>query len=147
MNRPIKFRAWNKVRKVMTKPLTIEEWRDDAVDAESMNETSGWSLGAPYGAGESFNWKDLVLMQFTGLLDKNKNPIFEGDVVNFDYGHGQGRGSVFFKNGSYMTTFHEMSGNNFLGTDRPPKIISEREDVGFEVIGNMWENPSLLKSP
>jgi hypothetical protein len=73
--------------------------------------------------------KNTILMQFTGLLDKNGKEIFEGDI---------------FKNGSLVRaiTVDEQHGYRFhFGLDR---LTRGDADYG-EVIGNIYENPELLK--
>ena len=83
----------------------------------------------------SDNDDDCVIMQFTGLLDKNGKKIFEGDickVYNFDepninpYQVSYDRGSFVFKND--LTLSIEIRGYK---TDY------------IEVIGNVYENPNL----
>jgi uncharacterized phage protein (TIGR01671 family) len=51
---------------------------------------------------EDTGWVDVdryTLCQFTGLFDKNKNKIFECDILNLGTYHGQS--DVFFMNGSW----------------------------------------------
>jgi len=64
--REIKFRAWDKKLKQLSIPVQI-----------SNPPTPGHERG-------------LILMQFTGLKDKNGKEIYEGDVVR----HGEGFGST-----------------------------------------------------
>lgn len=86
--------------------------------------------------------EDVEFMQSTGLKDKNNVEIYEGDVINC-------RNS--FRN--------PMTGSGSLSINRDFKIIFENCEFkaeGFdirlknilsysEVIGNIYENPELLK--
>jgi uncharacterized phage protein (TIGR01671 family) len=81
-----------------------------------------------------------TLGQYTGLTDKNGTKIFEGDIVEgLDFtAEDGGYGVVAFDDGAFevvgicynniVGTFHE----NYYGKD-------------FEVIGNIHDNPELLK--
>lgn len=78
--------------------------------------------------------------QYTGLTDKNGKKIFEGDIVEgLDFtAEDGGYGVVTFDDGAFeivgscdnniIGTFHE----NYYGKD-------------FEIIGNIHDNPELLK--
>lgn len=72
---------------------------------------------------------DLELMQFTGLKDKNGKEIYEGDII----GGGVSNFEVKYDEhyGAYMCEF------NFL---------KHMINIGFKVIGNIYENPELLKT-
>lgn len=69
------------------------------------------------------------LMQFTGLKDKNGKDIYEGDVVEIETSlNRKHKTNVVFKDGMYN--------------------IASLISVGgmpVEVIGNIFENPELLK--
>ena len=124
--RPIKFRAWDKVTKQLSKPLTI----GDIQTAEVAN----WF---PH-LGWQFN--NLTWLQFTGLLDKNGKEIYEGDIVVnwwssfFDEKKrvDEGRGFVEMKNGC----FGYKSKYGFW------YILHNK----LEIIGNIYKNPELLES-
>ena len=84
---------------------------------------------------------DFILMQSTGLLDKNGNEIFVGDIVKYEAG--------------CNTVTEEVAyDKNFAGfgvRDADTDIIFtflQLADVvdliSLEVIGNIYENPELL---
>ncbi len=76
--------------------------------------------------------------QYTGLTDKNGKKIFEGDIVKckdyletkpFEF---EFQGYVDFKNGSFVIVGGFMTHYRWL-------------DYEVEVIGNIHDNPELLK--
>jgi uncharacterized phage protein (TIGR01671 family) len=80
--------------------------------------------------------KYYVLMQSIGLNDKNGKEIFEGDIIKFQYKRkerlGVIRGFTVFGNLIQVVEF----GSIYF------RDIAFREK---EVIGNIYENPELLK--
>ncbi|MDO4912985.1 MAG: YopX family protein [Bifidobacteriaceae bacterium] len=84
---------------------------------------------------------DFILMQSTGLKDKNGKEIYEGDIVKYKYVVNAFTGAVTYNkdfagfglvdDGGYFFTFGELA-----------------EDIYFsslEVVGNIYENPELLE--
>lgn len=82
--------------------------------------------------GEWFWFREIELMQSTGLKDKNGVDIFEGDVVEW---LGQ-RGIVEFVLNNQQTMIIGASG---YITD-----LDYSTDFNTEVIGNIHENPKIL---
>ena len=117
-----KFRAWDSVKKEMFKDTfaITESGQVVVVEQESVASSPDYVF-VDY----------LVIMQSTGLKDKNGKEIFEGDVVKC---------------------------NGLLGTIEPFKAMwvcsfvkyNNYQKVGFfaqeiEVVGNIYENPELLE--
>ncbi len=71
---------------------------------------------------------DSVAMQYTGLKDKNGKEIYEGDIARFrEYNH-----HINFSDGGfYVGDFDTLGSIN----------------TAVEIIGNIYENPELLKEP
>jgi uncharacterized phage protein (TIGR01671 family) len=85
--------------------------------------------------------------QFTGLTDKNGTRIFEGDIVKgkseyFGNGSLNQKAVVLYDRGQFLLSFGE--------TLEECKQLNDFEVVGVwsgdvEVIGNIHDNPELLK--
>lgn len=83
---------------------------------------------------------ELVIMQYTGLIDINNTEVFEGDILKFtndDFAY------VSFYEGKYITiTTYE--GKYTARSDFEDMDLDEALRIG-EVIGNIYENPELLE--
>lgn len=124
MNREIKFRAWSKAYK----GSKAEMFR-----VFMLTYVEGKGLIASGRGGSAPIDKDTILMQFTGLKDKNGKEIYEGDVVYAEeyVGFKKLKAEVIFNRGCFCLN---------TGTI-PEALIPELT----EVIGNIFQNPELLK--
>jgi uncharacterized phage protein (TIGR01671 family) len=137
--REIKFRAWNSVDKSDGPDGTMVIGFYVRADGETFWENDD---------GDMFDSGPLILMQFTGLKDKNGKEIYEGDIV------------VINEKEKAVITWHVGNMGFVLDTepgkaDGDAKRFSEDSlhDLavkGFtervEVIGNLHEHPELLKT-
>ncbi len=88
-----------------------------------------------------------TLSECTGLSDKNKNLIFEGDIVHAVYKIGYGG----IKDTDFGNGVVEYHGNYYSGARWEMNIIGEAgcrvfsASIECEVIGNIYDNPELLE--
>lgn len=78
--------------------------------------------------------RDMILMQFTGILDKNGKEIYEGDVVKND---GMQMRDVAFEEGRFV-----IRGEAGQDVDLGDACWNPND---VEIIGTIYENPELLK--
>jgi uncharacterized phage protein (TIGR01671 family) len=125
MGREIRFRAWDKNERVMVDWLCMVQ--------TAFNRTGDQSYGIMYMI-LSGNHHNFEVMQYTGLKDKNGKEIYEGDLWERD----QFIGFVEFSFSGWNFKKAEYSGCYSY-----PSFYSNAE-FG-EVIGNIHENPDLVK--
>nr|DAS10080.1 MAG TPA: YopX protein [Caudoviricetes sp.] len=82
-----------------------------------------------------YKFDDIVLMQSTGLTDKNGKEIFEGDILDSEDGFLAGIVELRQDLGMFVSTLIKY--NNF---ERLCSIANSRE-----IIGNIHTNPELAE--
>jgi len=141
--REIKYRAWDKENKLM-----IFELNEPNVFANR----NGWELsfGTLPDIGQmKGKCIETILMQYTGLKDKNGNEIYEGDILEIpeyydgDYKTKAHKAVVEYDNSGF-DLFYGGEGlyNGHSGYDNLDTMVGNEPIV---VIGNIYENPELLE--
>ncbi|HGZ4937711.1 TPA: YopX family protein, partial [Enterococcus faecalis] len=135
-----KFRAWDKRENTMRDVAVLHFTKGGKV-----NSIEYWKTPSEL---KSYHVRNLVLMQSTGLKDKNGVEIFEGDVVKVTDGESE--------EDSYISAVKNYSNEGYPAFDieYPPtyhyesNVLSAIMCNGFEsieVIGNIYENTELLE--
>lgn len=134
MSREIKFRAWDK------------EAKEYYYDAEYIYDFQCSSRGCNAESfGEILEYPERYeVEQYTGLKDKNGKEIYEGDIVK-----------MTCRVAKDESTLYKVVWDDFLTGYDLINLERSKADVGyltkynikkhFEVIGNIHENPELLK--
>jgi len=122
--RDIKFRAWSNKWDKMIYP-------DDSFYDINVHTNTAWK--------DSCDDECIELMQFTGFKDKNGKEIYEGDIFEknglIQHVHWNRLNASFYLQPRHLTkNFDDKIGR--YGFD---------EIELFKIIGNIYENPELIK--
>ncbi|PRT05216.1 hypothetical protein C6352_26435 [Bacillus thuringiensis] len=136
--REIKFRAWDEIEKRMIC------WYDRVF---TKNNNSSMLCEYPLkNISESY----VKYMQYTGLNDKNGKEIYEGDIVKYLDGNEWSTESGYdceeFNN--HGAIFFDEECGRYDVTNKQGIGYDDLFDCGvdFEIIGNIYENPELVKN-
>ena len=128
-----KFRAWDSVKKEMFKDtFAITEIGQVVVVEQKFVTDSPDYVFVNY----------LVIMQSTGLKDKNGKDIFEGDVLEIeDEGEVLGNAKLTWDKERAVFMIEAISVDDIA----PFHEILSDESYSYRVVGNIYENPELLE--
>ena len=132
MNREIKFRVF--VDNKMFYQDKYNAYSDNLTSIDIYKKTITITSFYNYENVYRFEDEKVKLMQYTGLKDKNGKEIYEGDIVILNDAEEENRCIVKYKCGSYILIDGDLREN-----------LSNVEDKFLEVIGNIYENKSLLE--
>ena len=133
MNSRFKFRAWNKSEGKMY--VNVQFRRDDYVFGDAC---------ADYAQTACFLAENLIIMQCTGLTDKNGRDIYEGDVVT--HSRRAPHGDI-----DCVVTWGGAGYSLFAARSNPDKgenagdLLTWWYTGDMAVIGNIYENPELVE--
>lgn len=114
-----KYRAWDKETKTMNGMAEIYRNRNQEIELRPRDG-------------------NIILMQSTGLFDKNGKEIFEKDILDYN-----GRKVIVKWHGSYASFIYEFVDElQNRKTEWKPLYLSYYH---FKIIGNVYQNPELLE--
>lgn len=136
--REIKFRAWHKKKKILS---SISELYVDGVYFDNFYKRGGTR------GNSDVKYNDIILMQYTGLFDKNGVEIYEGDIlkytspVNVDKVHPLHVVNWSIEQAKFIMdrTEGKDRSSNSVGLKN---ILKNRER--WEITGNIYSNPDLI---
>ena len=137
MQRTIKFRAWIKENYYDDKPYMLHQV--NAVEPNGDIQINS-VLHETKGLYDCHSANEIELMQYTGLKDKNGVEIYEGDIIGLD---GFWSYYIDFHDGA----FRKIPCNQAQKLNWPWNPLEKVtiEVHGWEVVGNIYENPELLE--
>lgn len=121
MSREIKFRAWDKHHNSMEYINDLYWFEENGI--------------------HDFNDDNYIFMQNTGLKDKNGKEIYDSDIVKVTWGSGK----IVF----YEVKYCGSLGYHYLRDTKNKEdddIICIYDYSQMDVIGNVFDNPELLKN-
>ena len=125
MNREIRFRAWDS-----------EEFPSKMIYQDDKTEYNKETYLIEF--FKKIQGHNSIIMQFTGLKDKNGKEIFEEDIIQGFYENETENGEVYWDNDSAS---FDIKGVNWMSMEN-----LECSNQYYEVIGNIYENPELLNA-
>ena len=129
----LRFRAWYVLAEEMINEILMISF----VRKEIIGKFSDGSTSVPLKFEDKRNGEDVVLMQSTGLFDKNGKEVFVGDIIKCT------RGCL------HEVYLEKEYGGTYIGGMPAIYLKGIREGYAWtgdeEIIGNIYENPELLE--
>lgn len=127
-----RFRAWD----VLAEKMIDEILMISFVRKEIIGKFSDGSTSVPLKFEDERNGEDVILMQSTGLRDKNGKEIFEGDIVKMSK-------DVYSEPTYYEVVRHRGGAYRLESKQHGCELWLRHTDC--EIAGNVYENQELLE--
>ena len=135
--REIGYRAWDKeTKKMVYGPNSFQSWLgpqmtfDGRIYESVKSDVPGMGM---------YKYRDVILMQYVNLTDKNGNRIYEGDILGGQFGDG------YIAWCDICRAFQYHASNFCFACEGDLHWYELVEENGkLEVLGNVYENPGLV---
>lgn len=128
-----RYRAWD----VLAEKMIDEILMISFVRKEIIGKFRDGSTSVPLKFEDKRNGEDVILMQSTGLVDKNGKEVFVGDIIKCT------RGCL------HEVYIEKEYGGTYFGGMPAVYLKDLREGYAWteheEIVGNIYENPELLE--
>ena len=129
----LRFRAWYVLAEEMINEILMISF----VRKEIIGKFSDGSTSVPLKFEDKRNGEDVILMQSTGLFDKNGKEVFVGDIIKCT------RGCL------HEVYIEKEYGGKYIGGMPAIYLKGIREGYAWTgdevIIGNVYQNPELLE--
>ncbi|MBV7365931.1 YopX family protein [Streptococcus vulneris] len=135
----LRLRAWY----VLAEEMIDEILMISFIRKEIIGKFSNGYISVPLKFEDKRNGEDVILMQSTGLFDRNSKEIFEGDIIT------NGKDVICMERHNTLGFYVEQKGKIEFIADCA--VLEEFEEDAkeiadsLEIIGNIYENPELLE--
>ena len=132
--REIKFRAWDKEKKEMI-------YDNNLAGMPNMMTFNGWVY-------KNGKLQPYIMLQYSGLKDKNGKEIYEGDIIHFFHLGTKRIGIIKYADkwaSFYIGTKNKYKINIAVTSVHSWYYREEDENTLVEIIGNIWESKTIAK--
>lgn len=131
MNREIKFRVFDTENKEMLEVQELDY--EDSWNGQPRVRTTMYN--------DYFDTEEMILMQYTGLKDKNGVEIYEGDIVQARYFEDSTSEKYVVKYDTDRAGFFPFACGDGCGCCETDVISA----TYAEILGNIYDNPELIE--
>ena len=150
MNRPIKFRVWDKNRQSLIGPVNLlgdqkyvilpENWPWEHY-CEAVNlSSSAKTINEAFKEREDYARENWIIQQYTGLKDSKGNEIYEGDILERIQSPGRPRNY-------YQVIWHDYMWIAVCTRKNYSHCLDQFNEVKqCKIVGNIFDKPELIKN-